>query len=482
MLYKNIDYLKIQLFLRSHNYLVSLFIIFLAFIFGYISANSSFFSKTSYNLVDKYSYFDNLNIYREDFYSIGSWWQLYTFGDKKFDISQVKDFVVISWSDLKKNMLPWDLVYFFNQVNSSESIVSFVVQKSWKQRFFISPVWARSSIQSILQDFFEKWDNRFELYMSKEELKKLSQENTTWNLFLNSIRLKYVDLLIKNWFTWFTIKPFSDNDLDVIRSGYYYQLQAITKKDNLDLLMENQIKNNFMWNELNINRWILFLPKAWLTWIYLFKSKSDLGKLWYQIVSFRDRVNNDLEYRRHNISTAFKNIWNVRILNSFDEISFMDNIDFDRKAKKNFKNWKVIVWDNIVNAYGGWVCGASTAIYQWIVTNKALEITSRIPHSKRVARLYKANINDQFNYIPWIDTTVYYEWADFIFRNISNHPIVLFLGYDWNEWSIEDVFSLWFKNDKWSLMYKKRFFRWSYSCYTWNINWSDVSSCYKMIQ
>jgi hypothetical protein len=52
-------------------------------------------------------------------------------------------------------------------------------------------------------------------------------------------------------------------------------------------------------------------------------------------VSYRYRLNNDKEYRRHNISLAFSYIGNVRVINSNDSFSFEDAI----KNKDNFLSY-----------------------------------------------------------------------------------------------------------------------------------------------
>gem|GEM_PF-6746145 len=48
--------------------------------------------------------------------------------------------------------------------------------------------------------------------------------------------------------------------------------------------------------------------------IRLFSDAQDLKDMGYKIVSHRARVNNDAEYRRHNISTALKEFGSVRVV------------------------------------------------------------------------------------------------------------------------------------------------------------------------
>ena len=466
---------KITKFFKSNNYIISFFIILIWLIFGHIFANNSNFVNNSDGLIDNYRFFDNLNVYRYEYYDIWSWWQLYSFVDNKFEYDQYSGFIIFSWKDLKNNLLPWEIVYFFKDDN--RDIVSFVIQDKWKYRFFLSLYDSWNENKKELYDFFNKWLNNYELYISEEELNSIYENINTWNEFWNMIRVKYIDFLIKKWFTWFVKKPYDGVSFDITRSWYEYKINSISEKDMVDEIIEDQIKDFFIWDKFYINKWILISSKSSLSWIYLFKTKEDLINLWYEIISFRSRQNNDLEYRRHNIYTAFKNIWNILVINPSEITSFMKNIDFDMKERKNYK-----YWTSMGTAYWGWVCGASTAIYQGIFTNKALKIINRIPHSKWLDKFYVANINGRIVDIPWVDSTVYYKWADFVFKNVSDHPVILFMLYSWKEWDFEDVFTLWKKDDKWSLIYKKSFLRWSYSCYLRSINWNDVSSCYKSVQ
>jgi hypothetical protein len=83
--------------------------------------------------------------------------------------------------------------------------------------------------------------------------------------------------------------------------------------------------------------------------------------------------------------------------------------------------------------------------------------------------------------------------------NTSNHPIIIALNYNWKYWGIEEVFSLGEPGDKGSLEYiwskiktqkvtkKDSKTKAKYSetvktwCYTWKINGTNKTSCYKEI-
>jgi vancomycin resistance protein YoaR len=50
--------------------------------------------------------------------------------------------------------------------------------------------------------------------------------------------------------------------------------------------------------------------------------------------------------------------------------------------------------------YAGGLCGASTALYQGILTNTALEVTERYPHTKRYTDLYDSVIDGKSINVP----------------------------------------------------------------------------------
>lgn len=120
----------------------------------------------------------------------------------------------------------------------------------------------------------------------------------------------------------------------------------------------------------------------------------------------------------------------MRVLNPGDEISFMQDSNFDPGAQQLYQDGFVIFLDEEVEDYGGGLCGGSTAIYQGIVTNKSLSRPALRNHSKRYHHLYDATIDGELISTPGIDSTIYSNSLDLRLRNTANHPIILVLNYE----------------------------------------------------
>ncbi len=227
--------------------------------------------------------------------------------------------------------------------------------------------------------------------------------------------------------------------------------------------------------------------------LYLFKNIEDLHYLWYEVVSHRTRINRDLDYRRFNIATWFEMIWNVRVLNPWETVSFLRDSQFDMVEQQRYRYWKIIFLDEEIDWYGWWLCGGSTALYQWVLLNRWLQIHSRI-HSKRYTSLYSALINWERITTPGLDSTIYYPWIDLEITNITDQPIILVNNFDGWYWSVEEIFTLGDRTLRWSIE-----FIWSQTtqtlieqqdwevreavwwCYRWNINDEELVRCYKEI-
>jgi vancomycin resistance protein YoaR len=146
------------------------------------------------------------------------------------------------------------------------------------------------------------------------------------------------------------------------------------------------------------------------------------------------------------------------------------------------------------------MCWASTAIYQWILTNSWLKVTKLRNHSKWFSNLYTATINHKRISTPWIDSAVYHGQIDLSMSNISPYPIVLVMNYDWSYGWAEEVFTLSLAPTKWAFSFvqwwKQRRTEevedpnWSWTisttvnawwCYTRLINGEKQTSCYKEV-
>ena len=311
-----------------------------------------------------------------------------------------------------------------------------------------------------------------------------------FSAFQNVLRSEVIKSLAINWFSGFVQRPYENGQWAMsFDQNWNLLVREINEKDDLDKLIEKKYSyKNFLSSEnflksLKKNKALNLTTDDInsLKNVYLFKNANDLFNIGYTPVSRRNRKNSDENSRRWNISTAFKKFGNVRVINPWDTFSYMDNIDFDSWVGKNYKNGYAIVnWEEIM-VYGWGLCGGSTAIYQWIFLNTALEISAR-NHSKWYSNLYPAYINDQLVSTPWLDANVY-EWTtDLQIKNISNHPVVIVANYDWKIWSTEENFSLGLASDQWGYSYLRKYTTKSwYSCYVWSVNWKEKTSCYKEV-
>jgi vancomycin resistance protein YoaR len=74
-------------------------------------------------------------------------------------------------------------------------------------------------------------------------------------------------------------------------------------------------------------------------------------------------------------------------------LQYLRDIEFDGGPRKTYKYGLSIIGDEEIPDYGGGICGSSTALYQGILTNLALDITQRRSHTRRYSDLYPATIN-----------------------------------------------------------------------------------------
>lgn len=311
------------------------------------------------------------------------------------------------------------------------------------------------------------------------------------------IRLSIIKQILTRNIVTFTQTPYSRNAnfAVTVRSGSVVTTDIDTR-DDLDLIIDNALykarsgNQNIVFSKTDIQA---------LGPIYLRKSSQDLIDLGYQVVSSRYRTNYDASYRRHNIITAFQHLGHVRVLNPGDKFAYLASVDYDPKTKKNYKNGLAIVLDDEVPVYGGGLCGWSTAIYQWLVTNTALKLNSS-NHSKRFGGLYTAIINGEKISTPGIDATIYARSRELYVTNISDHPVILAFNFNGQYGWVEEILSISLPQDVWSLEFvgqktnRKKAYKTNpqtgsgytetvkTGCYTWNINGKNKTSCYKEIR
>ena len=289
------------------------------------------------------------------------------------------------------------------------------------------------------------------------------------DLIASHRRLKqiFIRQLISQWYTGFVTTP--PIVITLSWSSYVWSWR-VWRSDSLDIAISQSV-----WPIISIS----IDPTRRIN---LFQSYEDLQVLWYVITSSRSRINRDTAARRHNISQSFEQIWPTRVININEKFTFLDKSNYDPGEQKLYQKWYVIKWDEEIPEYGGWICWASTAIYQWIVSNRAIWVIQARSHSNRYRNLYPATIDGIYIKTPGIDSTVYAWSLDLVFRNISDYPIILVTNYDGVFKSKEDVFVLSMPADKGSIQFVKQYKKWKLDCYDWLINTKKRSSCFKAIK
>ncbi len=262
---------------------------------------------------------------------------------------------------------------------------------------------------------------------------------------------------------------------------------GINLEDDLDILLEKKIQNTarsfFPSLTKSADTFILSDEEIkQLHKVYLFKNEKDLKDLWYVVSSYRTRVNNDAAWRKDNIAISYRNIGNVRVLNTQQQISFMDEIHYDasiKNRKRDTVSGLAIMWG--VTSVKGWgICGASRGINTVLLTNKAFDILQRYNHTRTYKNMYDNEINGKQFWIPGLDVAVYRmggSQKDFIFKNIREYPVVLVMNYDGTSGWTEELFVLSHESDRGTLEYigKKG------NCYTWKANDESFTSCYNSV-
>jgi hypothetical protein len=301
------------------------------------------------------------------------------------------------------------------------------------------------------------------------------------------VRMTLIRTLIDQWFSRFQTQPYqTGNGLIVLNLSqtWYIVTQTISWTDSLDMLIESVISHYkpSWWLEriFGYPWWIHFDAQqlARLDNVQLFKRQQDLIDLWYELVSRRMRVSTDAWVRRYNIKKSFDNMGWVRVLNSSGSLSFFDVIDFDPREQRHFQIWKGIIGTDVVMMYAGWICWASTALMQGVLTNAWIQFDQRRNHSKWYTHLYRATIDGKSIATPWLDSTVYDGSIDLKLSNRRSYPIIIVANFDGKLRGIEEVFTLGKSPDRGSISYVSRIG----NCYTRLRNDIEtLKSCYQEI-
>jgi len=303
------------------------------------------------------------------------------------------------------------------------------------------------------------------------------------------LRQYTVKQLVDRGYGNFDLMPFGpgNHSITLINSGGNVDIvieNKIEKKDNLDELIHKKMQRfSDALAQIHVYEMTGDIGNFGLTQkeidglgeIFLFKDSDDLEALGYEVVSWRTRVNYDKWYRRFNISTAFWNIGNTKIIMPGHSFSFLKNIHYSSRTS-NYKK----AFTNSSGLYGDGICGGATAVLQWILTNTAFDIIQKKNHSTWYSKYYKATINWQYIATPGIDATVIsskYGMTDLVFKNNSQYPVILVMNYDGESGSEEQVFTLAPIEFKWSFEFSRRVGK----CYNWNVNGGIIKGCYGMV-
>ena len=337
-----------------------------------------------------------------------------------------------------------------------------------------------------------------DIYIDKITIAKKREEWTLRPYLVDRITTH----LLANSFTWYITEPYTDNpNLALTLSwGYTWEL-IVSPVPKFSLLPYDTIIDNYIQEDESISYDInkkpfLLEESVWRWWsgIPLFRTKEDLEKLWYTVVSHRSRYNTDKSYRRHNIHTAFEEFGHTRIILPGEEISFIDDINYDPVEQELYQEWYVVVQDEEQPEYGGWLCWASTAMYQWLLTNTALEFPERRAHTKWYTDLYKASINGENIETPGIDSAIYDGYIDLKFTNTASYPVIMVSNYDGEHWWLEEVFTLALPSDEWAfehlhtrpnkstIVVDGKKVNVEGGCYVWEVNGEERKSCYKEVK
>jgi len=360
----------------------------------------------------------------------------------------------------------------------------------WVQKFFDLPV------KNYEQRGHEAAENEWDIIISAEFLEKLVVDKEKYEIFMKKFRQETVKALFESNFDGFNIQPY-ENPNNAIKLGEQnreYEVNEVKAEDELDILLAEKF-DNFREKLEDYQKYYAFAKiesieiglaeLLALENIYLWKDKADLEFLWYELVSYRKRTNNDKDYRRYNIKTAFENIGNLRFIEPNEIFNLAREFHYspgNTEGKKIFAYGYAIFGDAERKVYGGGLCGVATAFFQGTLTNKGLKLVERSEHSIRYRNLYEADINGKYIETPGLDATVYTPHYNVKVKNIRDYPIILVFNYDGEKWHQEEMFTLARENDKWSFEYQSSYWKQGRLCYLRKVNGKNVTGCYRKVK
>lgn len=334
------------------------------------------------------------------------------------------------------------------------------------------------------------------LSIPRETLVRFLDESNSFDEFYRKLRISLISFLIENQYTHFVDQPYQEawNAAIVEFSWDFKVLKAIETKDMLDTLLTNKLtlfKRDFTQIK-KLNKHLEFSPititaqeyqNLWP--VFLFKTEQDLKELWYELISRKARTNTDVDYRIHNIFTAFKNIGNVRLIMPGETFSLARELHYNpnlQDGNEAYVDGLATFGNGARMVYAGWICGVATAFYQWTLTNLWLALVEYRAHSTYYRNLYEAEINGTMITDPWLDATLYYPMFDLKVQNIRDYPIITVLNFNGLSGSKESVLTLAKAQDRGSFEYLGSYKKWTSSCFVRNINWEKRTNCYRAVK
>ncbi len=310
--------------------------------------------------------------------------------------------------------------------------------------------------------------------------------------FYHKMRITLIQTLIDRQYPSFVMQPYQENWTIIVQSWDFKVLKHITQQDSLDQLLMSKLslylddftqikklKKHLSFHAIDITE----EEYSTLSEIFLFKTEADLRDLWYQLVSWKSRVNEDVDYRRHNIQAAFNNIGNIRLVMPGEVFSTLRSLRYiPGVSEYYYVDGLVTVGNGAVMMYGGGLCGVATALFQWSLTNRGLVRVQYKPHSIYYRNLYEADINGVEITQPGLDATIFSPAIDLKLQNIRPYPIIIWFSYNGEIGSDEQVFTLAKAQDVGTFHFVRSFKRGTYSCFTWEVNEKMITNCYKQVK
>lgn len=340
-----------------------------------------------------------------------------------------------------------------------------------------------------------------EIIFSNTDIQDILFETDSFWDFYQKVRVAVVAELINKKFDRFVQMPYQAGSGNVHLSWKqtypdypdFVVYKWIAEEDFLDWYLrkffrqyKTELANYFVYWDLleNINFSFTISESTISEWsnIYLFKFPQDLHDLWYVVSSYRRRENNDPQYRRTNIFVSLHNMGNIRVLNPGEVFSFNNYTNYNKDSGDHTLQFGVGYGNvgGITAIRGGWKCGASTSVFQTVMTNKWVEFLEDRNHTRHYYNLYNVDINWKNAWIPGLDIAVYRLSAgslDLKFENTRDYPMVLVSMYDGSVGGVEEAFTLAREEDRWDYNFKSR----KGNCFTWEINWEELRRCYSAL-